>query len=183
MPSVTVSDLRAAGRDAARIRATHALSLLDPDGTPAPDLGLPPERHLVLRFLDIDDEGFGARRGPDLPIVEAILRFASDIPETGAVLVHCHAGVSRSPAAALLMLSEWGAPLDLPGYAGLPNERLLRLAGDLTGRDLVAAGETIGRRTAAALLASDDWPNLADAADEARRRTDRADRRVRNPSS
>lgn len=108
MPSVTVSDLRAAGRDAARIRATHALSLLDPDGTPAPDLGLPPDRHLVLRFLDIDDDGFGARRGPDLPIVEAILGFASGIPESGAVLVHCHAGVSRSPAAALLMLSEWG---------------------------------------------------------------------------
>lgn len=162
MPSLTISDLRAARRDATRIRATHALSLLDPDGTPAPELGLPPERHLVLRFLDIEDGGWGHRRGPDTGIVEAIFRFAAGIPADGSVLVHCHAGISRSPAAALLMLSEWRVPLELPDCVGLPNHRLLDLGARLTGRPLVEAGEQVRRQADAALLDFDGWPDAPD---------------------
>ncbi len=163
MPSLMVSDLRAAGRDAARIRATHALSLLDPDGTAAPDLGLPPDRHLVLRFLDIEEAGLASRPGPDLETVKAVLAFAAGIPEDGVVLVHCHAGVSRSPAAALMMLSEWGEAPDLPGYAALPNHRMLELAAQVTGRPLVEAGDKVRRHTDTVLLASHGWPDLSDA--------------------
>jgi len=85
---------------------THVLSLLDP-GSPEPEaFGIfDPHRRLELRFHDVIDADPGCVP-PERPDVEQLLSFGRDLANAkGAhILVHCHAGVSRSTAAATLIL-------------------------------------------------------------------------------
>lgn len=155
MPVLVVGSLRSVRADAGRLRATHVLSILDP-GTPAPDLFMPHGRHVVLNVEDVQDAGTAERPGPDEAFVAAVIAFARSVPEDGRVVVHCHAGRSRSPAAAILMLSEWGLEPVLPGVAAFPNERILAIAEALTGRPLLKAGEAARRLAAQALLLAED---------------------------
>lgn len=84
--------------------ATHVLSLVDPGKRVFRRHGLPEGRHLVLRFEDDVD--------PALPLaprrehVERILAFGRDIEPGSVLLVHCEVGVSRSTAAAFLILAQ-----------------------------------------------------------------------------
>jgi predicted protein tyrosine phosphatase len=90
-----------------RAGVTHVLSILDP-GWPEPvefDLW---DRHdrLMLRFYDVIDDG--APHPPGSDHVAAILRFGLGLPKDRPVrlLVHCHAGVSRSTASAILLMAQ-----------------------------------------------------------------------------
>jgi len=90
--------------------ATHVLSILDP-GHPEPSaFGRYGEhRRLELRFDDVIDPRPGMAT-PEQDHVEALLAFGGDLLEAGAgrahLLVHCHAGVSRSTAAMTLLLAQ-----------------------------------------------------------------------------
>lgn len=88
---------------------THVLSILDP-GWPDPEAfaGFRPHRRLALRFHDV----IGAVPGALVPTaadVAALLDFGREAgaagPE-GHLLIHCHAGISRSTAAAALLLAQ-----------------------------------------------------------------------------
>jgi predicted protein tyrosine phosphatase len=119
-----------------------ALELLAEDG-PARD---------VLRFHDIDE----ARKGlvaPSRADVEAILQAAQEV-ET--LLIHCHAGISRSTAA-LLTVACWSQPSRSPNDIAMalrkaspqatPNRRIIGFADEILrceGR-LTAAVAAIGR--------------------------------------
>jgi predicted protein tyrosine phosphatase len=90
---------------------THVLSILDPDW-PEPDFGAYPQPYLrtVLRFHDIIDPIPGMIL-PTKADVEAILAFGRSIAadQGGAeahLLVHCHAGISRSTAAMTMILAQ-----------------------------------------------------------------------------
>ncbi len=146
MRTVTVSDLLSIAGDAARIKPDRVLSILDP-GEPVPCLGLGPERHTVLPCYDTDGVS-----GPTRADVAAILAFADGVPEDGRVVVHCHAGVSRSPAAALIMLMHWGQPLEIGDRPVSPNLRMLGLA-DRSGT-LLRHGRELARRAEASAEAS-----------------------------
>jgi predicted protein tyrosine phosphatase len=88
---------------------THVLSILDPDW-PEPEafLRFDPHRRLELRFHDI------VALQPRLVLPEAehvaqLLAFGHDVATAGAaahLLVHCHAGVSRSTAATALLFAQ-----------------------------------------------------------------------------
>ena len=138
---------------------THVLSILDPDyPDPASFAAFPPHRRLALRFHDIIEPAPG-RSAPAREDVERLLLFGRELDEPAGshLLVHCHAGVSRSTAAAALILAQ--AHPDLPAGEALdavarirprawPNLRILEFGDALLGRngEIVAAAGAIYRR-------------------------------------
>lgn len=88
-------------------RATHVLSLLDPGVEAEMVPGVAASDHLVLHMEDTEsDLDVGAPSHED---VLRILAFASRIPDGAFLVVHCHAGISRSPAALLAILAQEGS--------------------------------------------------------------------------
>lgn len=150
---------------------THVLSILDPDW-PEPEafLAYRPHRRLQLRFHDIIDPapGWVLPREQD---IERLLAFGRDLAGEVAeshLLVHCHAGVSRSTAAATLVLAQMRP--DRPAEEALrevvrlrprawPNLRILELGDELLGR----GGEIVEAARAHYRNAITREPWLADA--------------------
>ena len=127
---------------------SHVLSILDPEW-PVPKAfgGFGEHAKLELRFHDVIEETPG-RVAPERDDVEAILAFGRDLqgePAAAArLLVHCHAGVSRSTASMALMLAQARPSLPaeriLQGVLGIrdkawPNLRILDLGDALLGRN------------------------------------------------
>ncbi len=90
---------------------THVLSILDPEW-PDPDFTTYPPSHVrtVLRFHDIIDPTPGMVL-PTEADVDTILAFGRAITAEGGtpeahLLVHCHAGISRSTAAMIMILAQ-----------------------------------------------------------------------------
>ena len=138
---------------------THVLSILDPD-TPDPPAfaAFAPHHRLALRFHDIIDT-LPDRLAPAKADVERLLAFGHELSDTPGnhLLIHCHAGVSRSTASAALILAQ--ARPDRPARAALeavaqlrprawPNLRILEFGDELLGRngEIVAAATAIYRR-------------------------------------
>jgi predicted protein tyrosine phosphatase len=102
---------------------THVLSILDP-GWPDPAAFAEWEAHIrhTLRFHDVIAEypGFEA---PTAAHVEAVIGFGQAIEAAGEpvghLLIHCHAGVSRSTASLAILLAR-----EMPGREGAVFERL-----------------------------------------------------------
>ena len=130
---------------------THVLSILDP-GWPEPEAfgAFDPHRRLELRFHDVIETEPGCV-APESPDVEQLLSFGRDLTEGKGthLLVHCHAGVSRSTAAATLIVAQ--ARPDRPAEEALqtvlsrrprawPNLRILELGDALLER----RGEIVG---------------------------------------
>jgi predicted protein tyrosine phosphatase len=92
------------------VGVSHVLSILDPEW-PVPDAfgSFGEHARLELRFHDIIDETPGMVL-PRREHVEQILAFGRDMlaePSGRAnLLVHCHAGISRSTASMLLILAQ-----------------------------------------------------------------------------
>ena len=139
---------------------SHVLSILDPDFPEPTAFGAYGEHaRLEMRFHDIIE----ARDGmlpPQPEHVERLLRFGRDLlaePAPDAhLLVHCHAGISRSTASLALVLAQ--AQPDRPAEAILqgilarrekawPNLRILEFGDALLGRGgtLPAAAAAIYR--------------------------------------
>lgn len=149
---------------------THVLSLLDP-GWPEPealsifDLN----RRLRLHFHDVIEAQPG-RIAPERWDVELLLAFARDLDaaEETHLLIHCHAGVSRSTAAATLVLAQMWPKRRADDVLGevvrlrpraWPNLRILELGDALLGRD----GEIVEAAHAHYRRAIEREPWLADA--------------------
>jgi predicted protein tyrosine phosphatase len=92
------------------IGASHVLSILDPD-TPIPEaFGTYGEHEkLELRFDDVIEAAPG-QQPPEPAHVERLLAFGRSLmvepPPTAHLLIHCHAGISRSTAAMVLVLAQ-----------------------------------------------------------------------------
>lgn len=138
---------------------THVLSILDPEWPDPPAFDeFAPHRRLALRFHDIIEPVPG-RFAPTREDVERLLAFGRELSESAAphLLVHCHAGVSRSTAATALILAqthpEWPARdvLDAVSHVrprAWPNLRILEFGDALLGRNgeiVAAAGATYRR--------------------------------------
>jgi predicted protein tyrosine phosphatase len=138
---------------AARVQPRHLISLTDPE-TPAPRFaGVAPGRHLKLEFHDVDAPLPGLVP-PDGGHIERIIAFARGWDELAPLLVHCHAGASRSTAAALIVAAartagragEAARLLRARAPHACPNRRMIALADaqlGLAGR-LVAAVDAMG---------------------------------------
>ena len=123
----------------------HVLSIGDPGQEPPAGFEQHPARKIYLQFHDIDMAPGGPWaslfRAPDETHAAAIIEFSREI--SGPLLVHCQAGISRSTAAAALIL----AARTLPGQEeevarrvktvrpqAWPNRLLVGLGDDLLGR-------------------------------------------------
>jgi len=113
-------------------------------------------RHLILGVNDIAFAGTGKLVAPGEEHVAAILAFARGWDRQVPLLVHCQMGVSRSPAAALLVAlavepdqddHALAARLRQASVQATPNARLVEIGDHVLGRGgrLVAAVRTIGR--------------------------------------
>jgi predicted protein tyrosine phosphatase len=138
---------------------THVLSLLDPDCADPPAFAaFAPHHRVALRFHDVI-EPKPDRIPPSLRDVERLLALGRELIDApqGHLLIHCHAGVSRSTAAAALILAQ--AWPDRPARVAFdavtnirprawPNMRILELGDGLLGRngEIVAAVAAVYRR-------------------------------------
>ncbi len=134
---------------------THVLSILDPAHPDPEDFAAyGPHKRLTLRFDDIIAPTPGMAL-PESHHIEALLEFgkglaaASDDP-LNHLLVHCHAGISRSTASMAILLAEARPEADEDSLfthireirsQAWPNSRMIAMADELLGRD--------GRMTAA----------------------------------
>ncbi len=145
-------------------RVTHVLSILDP-GTPEPVkfAELAEGRLLRLRFHDIIEE-MPARDAPTATHIAAIVGFGDLLAAHAGhrALIHCHMGISRSTAAAIILLANHGGDADTAVArvtelrpAAWPNLRMIELADRLLDLDhrLVRA---VRRHHARALLRQPD---------------------------
>jgi predicted protein tyrosine phosphatase len=135
---------------------THVLSILDPEW-PDPEAftGFDPHHRTILRFHDAIEPGPNVVL-PQLGHVEAILGFGralghdAETRSDGHLLIHCHAGISRSTAAMAMILAQAHPAEDDDGLfrrlteirpQAWPNSIMIGFADDILGRD--------GRMTAA----------------------------------
>ena len=132
---------------------THVLSILDPEW-PDPD-GIPGVRSALSRDLALSRCD---RAGPDILLpqrgdVEAILTFGRDAAEAGGLLIHCHAGISRSTAATLMILAqahpregedELAERLLQNRPQAWPNSRMITFADELLNRHGRLSAATAG---------------------------------------
>jgi predicted protein tyrosine phosphatase len=141
--------------------ASHVLSILDPDH-PVPEAfgRFGEHRKLELRFHDVieEDPGMDPPREDDVAL---LLAFGRDLlhepPNDAHLLVHCHAGISRSTASMALILVQ-----ALPGLSGRdimqevlrirpkawPNLRMIEMGDAALRRDgeIVAAAVEVYRK-------------------------------------
>ena len=133
--------------------ASHLVSVPSPESLPETPPEVRPENHLRIGCHDLVAPCAGAIL-PGEEHVRRILEFASRWERGAPMLVHCHAGVSRSSATALLVacVQEQGRERDLAlrlraaAPHAHPNSRLIAL-GDAAlgcGGALIAAVEAMG---------------------------------------
>ena len=124
---------------------THVLSILDPDWPdPAAFSAFDRRRRTTLRFHDAIEPAPGVVL-PQKPHVEEILAFGRDVRDDVAhLLIHCHAGVSRSTAAMAMILAQ-AFPHEKEDAIvdrlieirpqSWPNSLMIAFADELLGRD------------------------------------------------
>lgn len=110
------------------VGVSHVLSILDPDIPEPPAFGSYGEHErLELRFHDIIENTAGMI-APERGDVERVLQFGRNLlaqPRPSAhLLVHCHAGISRSTASMILMLAQ--ARPDRPAADAMAEVRQIR---------------------------------------------------------
>ncbi len=128
---------------------THVLSILDP-GFPEPSDfdSYGPHKRLTLRFDDVIDPGPGLSL-PERDHIEALVEFGKGLASAiddplSHLLVHCHAGISRSTASMTILLAEARPDTDEDAiFAHIreirpqawPNSRMIALGDELLGRE------------------------------------------------
>ncbi len=143
MPSIIVTPLSRLTDVIQTSGAQDVLTLMMP-GKDTPDstaLGVP--RHGVVAFSDILEPREGYML-PDIEHVSALLDFVREWRQQTPLIIHCFAGVSRSPAAAYiaacaLMPERHEAllahALRLLSPSATPNARLVAVADAMLGRE------------------------------------------------
>lgn len=142
-------------------RTSHVLSILDPEW-PVPEAfgAFGEHEKLELRFHDVIEETPG-QVVPREEHVSAVLAFGRDLmaepPEHAHLLVHCHAGISRSTASMTLILAQFLPEVAADGILAevlrirekaWPNLRMIEMGDAMLGRGgtLVAAAHDLYRR-------------------------------------
>ena len=155
---IIVCPLAAVERVSAEDSPEALISLMSsPEPVHTPD-GIDPDRHLRLTFNDIADVALEARGlvPPSEAHVAAIIGAARAWTQERPLLVHCWFGVSRSPAAAAIILAalrpdrhadEIADALRAAAPFATPNRRMVALGDAALGREgtFAAAIGRIGR--------------------------------------
>ena len=153
MPRLLISSYAAIADAIRRHRPSHMLTLMDEDVTTPPEIQ--PARHHRVRVHDIAEPAEGAI-APSMDHVEGLLTFARTWTREAPLLVHCWAGISRSTAAAYIVLCDIRGPGHEAAIArelremaphAQPNRLMIRHADQILGREgrMIAAVESMGQ--------------------------------------
>ncbi len=138
---------------------THVLSILDPEA-PEPDAFGRYGEHarLELRFHDVIEPRVAGYESPQRHHIEAVLGFGRDMMRDDdgslSLLVHCHMGISRSTAAAILLMANAEPRRDAAEIVAdvaqvrpkaWPNLRMIEIGDEMLGYD-GALVEAVRRR-------------------------------------
>ncbi|BAE52269.1 tyrosine phosphatase family protein [Paramagnetospirillum magneticum] len=119
---------------------SHVVTILDPQWPDPEHFALyPPHRRTIWRFHDIVNPQEGQSH-PTMRDVEAILDYGTGL-RTEVVehlLIHCHMGISRSTATAIILMAQHNPGREAEAFAHLkairpfswPNSRMVRMADD-----------------------------------------------------
>jgi predicted protein tyrosine phosphatase len=125
---------------------SDVLSIIDPhEPEPVVFDRFHPHRRQTLRFDDVMSRSAGTQ-APEDDHLETLLAFGRAIEEAGDathLLIHCHAGVSRSTAAAAILMAQHNAGREADAFLALldlraqawPNTRMVQIADRLLGRN------------------------------------------------
>lgn len=152
---IHVCSLAALESVVAHTEATHVISAINPWSIPDTPASIAPENHLKIAMNDIIEPQPGLVE-PANAHIEELLTFIDRWNASGALVIHCLAGISRSSAAAFITLCQLNAKTDERVLASAlrnasatatPNSRLVALADRFMHRcgRMSAAIKTIGR--------------------------------------
>jgi len=155
MPKILVTPLSAVEETIRRDKPSHLVTLLSPEHMIATPDGIMHDCHLKLELNDVADV-WGSEWPPAAHHIESLLAFGRAWPAREPILVHCWAGVSRSMAAAYILLCDRIGPgsereiaraLRYRAPHACPNSLMIRIADTMLSRDgrMIDAVESIGR--------------------------------------
>jgi predicted protein tyrosine phosphatase len=152
---ILVTPLSAVEQTIQSHRPSHLVTLLSPEHMIETPDGIHPERHLKLSVNDVADV-WAAEVPPAAHHVSQLLEFGRTWRVDAPILVHCWAGISRSTAAAYILLcdrlgsgseDEIARMLRARAPHAFPNPLLVSLADAALARNgrIVEAVRAIGR--------------------------------------
>jgi predicted protein tyrosine phosphatase len=153
MSQLLISPFSAIEETVRRHRPSHLLTLMVEPFVPTPE-GIHPDRHLRISVHDIVEPVEG-NLAPEGRHIADILAFAKKWDRTAPFLVHCWAGISRSTAAAYILLCDLHGPgheeriargLRFHAPHAQPNRLMIRHADQLLGREgrMISAVDAMG---------------------------------------
>jgi predicted protein tyrosine phosphatase len=149
---IYVCSLAEVPRFADAVRPSHLISLLGDDPFPPTPESVADGGHLKVQMHDIVDPAPGCIT-PEAGHLTDLIDFADRWRRAGPMVIHCYAGVSRSTAAALVVLCRYNPGREAEAAHLLrkraphahPNRRMIELADPLMGCEgkLIAAVEAM----------------------------------------
>jgi len=131
--------------DAFAGRVSHVVSILDPGYPDPPVFGsYGPHRRTTFRFDDDVSAGLGSGT-PGRADVEKLLAAGEQhqAPDVSHLLIHCHAGISRSTATAAIWMAQRHPGREDDAFAAIdtirprcwPNSLIVQYADEILGRE------------------------------------------------
>lgn len=159
MPKIIITPLSGLEKTIREHNPSHVVTLLSPEHMIETPEGLAPDRHLKIGMNDVADPSQGDTPPHD-DHIQSLLEFGRIWDATEPLVVHCWAGISRSTAAAFILMcdrldhvkeSEIAKALRQRAPHAEPNRLMVRLADkalDRGGR-MIEAIERMGPSTSA----------------------------------
>lgn len=158
--TIYVSPLSGVAGTVADAGVRHIVTLINNEMLVETPQGIDPVRHLKLSMNDVCESSPNHVMPSESHVAE-LIAFAESWDREAPLLIHCWAGISRSTAAAFIVLCALNPERDEMAIAralrqasptAYPNRRLVTLADQMLGRQgrMVAAIEAIGHGEIAA---------------------------------
>lgn len=156
MSEIIVSPLSRIAEMAVRHKSREMVTLIAKEQAFHRPAVISADRHLTLQMNDITFKGNDKLIAPDDVHIQTLIDFAREWDQSAPLLVHCWMGVSRSPAAAIIVAlavkpdeddAILAARLRTVSPFATPNARIIEIGDTLLGRNgaLVSAVKAIGR--------------------------------------
>lgn len=156
MSEIIVSPLSRIAEMAVRHKSREMVTLIAKEQAFHRPAVISEDRHLTLEMNDITFKGNDKLIAPADVHVQTLIDFAREWDQSAPLLVHCWMGVSRSPAAAIIVAlavkpdeddAILAARLRTVSPFATPNARIIEIGDRLLGRNgaLVSAVKAIGR--------------------------------------
>jgi len=139
---ITLSDAVWAYAAVESREAEYLVSLMSPQNMIATPPTIDPGNHLRLMMDDVElpsDEFVTPSRAH----IDELLEFGESIDENSEVVVHCSMGMQRSPAAIIILLSQWNRGREIEVVKTVsarapkarPNQLIIRIGDEALGCD------------------------------------------------